>query len=543
MWISEVSDWFTRRRMLVGQALALVLCSFFYMSAFPPFDVSEAAFVFIIPMLLWLRMKPSYKAVAWTSLAIGWLVWLVLIFWLRHVTIIGMVLLAGIVGAHFMIWSLGAAWLSRRFASENSWLGLPLALGVAALWVIVEHLRTWIFTGFPWLPLAASQWEHPIMLQSAAYFGSWGLSFSLIFLNAGIAGYLVRIVRYAKDRSSKAVCPEFYVSLICFAWMTFVMGKEIAGQDREDLFNAAVLQPAIPQQLKWDENFFRETLEIVERNSLLLKPAQPDVLFWPEAVIPDALKGYDLLETWANLLADKLGFPIFAGAFAIDEDNEDVWYNSVLLVRPEHGFFPKYYSKRHLVPFGEYIPFRESWPWIETIVPLESDVYPGREALSLPLNLPDRTIQIGPLICYEDVFPGLVRESVDEGAAMLFVSTNSAWYGKSAAARQHMTHSVLRAVENRRIVVRASNDGWSGWIDEYGRVRGELVDEDGSMWIRGGANWNLDRDKRWKGVKTFYTKRGDWFVWLNYGLLVLLVIFAGWMPDSLRKASPNSRLS
>ncbi len=531
MWISETSEWLSKHRLRVAQVIVLVLTPFFYMSAFPPFGVSEAAFVFIIPMLLWLRLKPSYKSVAWTSLAAAWLVWLVLIFWLRHVTVLGMVLLSGIVAAHFMVWSLGAAWLSRSFATSDSWHGLPLSLGVSALWIIVEHIRSWIFTGFPWLPLAASQWDQPIMLQGASVFGAWGLSFALVFLNAGIAGYFVRIVRYAKDRQSKAICPEFYVALVFFVWTTFVMGKELTGQQREPLFKAAVLQPAISQQLKWDADFFRETLEIIERNSLLLKPSEPDAIFWPEAVVPDAIKGYDLLETWANLLADQLEFPIFAGAFAIDDSDDSIWYNSVLLVRPEHGLFPKYYSKRHLVPFGEYIPFRSFWPWIETIVPLESDVYPGKEGLSLPLNLPERTVQVGPLICYEDVFPSVVRESVREGAGMLFVSTNSAWYGKSAAARQHMTHSVLRAVENRRIVVRSSNDGWSGWIDEYGRVRAELVDENGSMWIRGGATWNLDRDQRWKGVQTFYTKHGNWFVWVSYGLLAVCVALGLWIPN------------
>ncbi len=196
------------------------------------------------------------------------------------------------------------------------------------------------------------------------------------------------------------------------------------------------------------------------------------------------------------------------------------------MIRPEWGMYPKYYAKRHLVPFGEYIPLRRFWPWVEKIVPIEGDLYPGEGAALLPLSMPNRTINIGTLICYEDVFPDLARESTLEGAGILFVATNSAWYGKSAASYQHRAHSVLRAVENRRVVYRVGNDGWSGWIDEYGNVREELLDDNGSIWFSGGTTWSVDRDKRWKGRKTFYTQHGDWFVLCCWAALALIGVFA-----------------
>ncbi len=509
--------------MTLAQALAFALTAGFYVAAFPPFDFPEAGFVLLIPFLLWLRMEPSFKSVAWTGLAAGWVAWFVLIFWLRHVTWLGLVLLSGVVAAHFMLWALGTAWLSRRLMGRGVWMGLPFAIGTAALWVILEHVRGWIFTGFPWLPLSASQWSRPIMLQSATFLGAWGISFGLVLLNAGLAAYSVRIVDYARTRT-KTFCPEFYLALLVFVSLTFLQTRHISGQEREPLFRAAAMQPAIPQEEKWDQAYIKDILDQVENNTLRLGPMEPDVVFWPEAVLPYPIKGDLAMQAWVERLATEIDAPIFAGALAAE--SEEVWRNSVYLIRPKWGMFPEYYSKRHMVPFGEYIPFRNLWPWIEKIVPIDGDLYPGEKSTILPLSMPNRTINIGSLICYEDVFPNLARKSVLDGAAVLFVGTNSAWYGKSSASFQHMAHSVLRAVENRRVVYRVGNDGWSGWIDEYGNVRDELLDEEGKIWFSGGTTWEVDRDKRWKGRETFYTEYGDWFVACCWAALVVIAVFA-----------------
>ncbi len=525
MWISEVSDWLARRKAIIAQAAACVFTTFFSIVAFPPFDVPEAGFALLIPMLVWFRFGPSLRRVAWTSFGIGWIAWFVLIFWLRHVTWFGLIALSAIVALHFMLWSVGAAWLSRRLQKGDPWAGAAFAVGVSALWVAIEFVRSWIFTGFPWLPLSASQWSRPVMLQSATFLGAWGVSFALVLLNAGIASYSVRIVEYARTRR-RAFCPEFYLALIVFVSLTFLQTRNISGQDREPLFRAAVMQPAIPQDEKWDNARARAILGEIERNTLRLSPMKPDVVFWPEATLPYPILGDETMRAWAERLAVEGGIPIVAGALARESD--EVWRNSVYLIRPEWGLYPNYYSKRHLVPFGEYIPLRRFWPWIEKVVPIEGDLYPGDGVSLIPISMPNRTINIGPLICYEDVFPNLARDSVREGAAMLFVATNSAWYGKSGASAQHMAHSVLRAVENRRIVLRVGNDGWTGWIDEYGNAREELLDENGEIWFSGGTTWALDRDRRWKGEKTYYTEHGDWFVWCCWALLAIIGGVAFW---------------
>ena len=148
MWISAIAKVLAEHRFLIGQAAAVGLTVVLYIVSFPPFDYPEGGFLLLIPFLLWLRLKPTYRQVAWASLAAGWIAWFVLIIWLRYVTWLGTILLSGIVGAHFMLWCLGTSWLSRWLSGKGPWLGVPYAVGAAALWVVIEHIRGWIFTGF-----------------------------------------------------------------------------------------------------------------------------------------------------------------------------------------------------------------------------------------------------------------------------------------------------------------------------------------------------------------------------------------------------------
>lgn len=516
--ISRLAEFCAQKSSYLALAVFCVVTPLFYIASFPPYHVNEAAFVFLVPFAIWLRFRPSYRFVFGISTLLAWVSWLVIIFWLRHVTWGGMLALSLVMGLHFSVWAVGVAWLSRHCSGGSVWSGVPLAIGAASLWVVVEHLRGVIFSGFPWLPLAASQVDQPMMLQGASVFGSWSISFALVLLNFGIAAYLIRLVGYAQKRT-KQICPEFYLALAFLVGTSFLLLRLSSGQERVEVFRAGVVQPNIPQNVKWDREFARGILDQLETVTTRLSPLEPDAVFWPETVLPYSLNDDGGMELWATRIATAINAPLYAGAMAIEESvSGDEWYNSVFLVRPEYGLFPLYYSKQHLVPFGEYIPFRSLWPWIEKVVPLEGDILPGKKSQLLPLYLDETTLQVGSLVCFEDVFPSLARRAVREGASILFVATNSAWYGKSAAADQHRAHSVLRAVETRRPVLRVGNDGWTGWIDEFGSVRSGL-----EKWEQIGTVWKISRDKRWIGQQTFYVKYGDWFVWTCWVLLGVCV--------------------
>jgi apolipoprotein N-acyltransferase len=500
-------------------ALVSVLTAVFLVAAFPPGRFPEAAYILAIPGLLWSRRRPDWRhflGFLFLGLFAGWVV---LLWWLRHVTWVGMIGLSGFVALYPLVWFSAARWAMPRLAELEVATRITVVLGLAGFWVVLEWGRMVFLTGFPWLPLAASQWERPILLQSAAFTGSWGISFILIFFNLGLALYLVRLVGFVRRRYSR-FCPEFYLALVFLFVGSFGLFRTATGQKREPLMRAGVTQPYIPQVIKWDPSEARNILDTIYRTTLSLKALEPTVMFWPEAVTPLAVVGNTSMQGWVETVSRDLEAPIVLGGIAFSEDDAggEVWHNTVFLVKPDTGLSSVYYAKRHLVPFGEYIPFRRFFPWAAKFVPIGGDFMPGDMSGLLSVNLPERTLSLGPLICYEDVYPVLARRTTVDGAALLFVATNNAWYGEGAAAYQHAAHSVLRAVENRRPVLRTGNGGWSGWIDEYGLIRNVLVNDENSIYFRGGSVFEIDRDRRWVGSLSFYTRYGDWFVLLSLGL-------------------------
>ena len=219
------------------------------------------------------------------------------------------------------------------------------------------------------------------------------------------------------------------------------------------------------------------------------------------------------MRLWAQDRAQSFEVPILMGNMAKEEN--DIWYNTVNAVDPHHGLVFPYYAKRKLVPFGEYVPFQKIFPFIDKFVPLKADFKPGKLPELIPLKIAGQIYHVGPLICYEDIFPNLARGLTLQGADFLFVTTNNAWYGEESGAYQHAAHSVLRAVETRRPVLRCGNSGWSGLIDEYGNVRHVLLDHNGSIYFRGGAVMEVTRDHQWTQRLSVYMQYGDWFVGLS----------------------------
>ena len=156
------------------------------------------------------------------------------------------------------------------------------------------------------------------------------------------------------------------------------------------------------------------------------------------------------------------------------------------------------------------------------------------------LRLRGHSVPVSPLVCYEDTFPKLAASGVRMGAELLVVVTNNAWFGEGGAAYQHAAHSVLRAVETRRPVLRCGNGGWSGWIDEFGNVRAVLKDRTGSIYFRGTETLSVYRDIRWTTQQSFYVRHGDWFVAVCAGLALFgfLVIRTG-RPTAPEKSEPD----
>jgi apolipoprotein N-acyltransferase len=524
----------------------------------PPSRYPELAYVFAAPAVFWAYQAPRWKAFLWTVFAAQALAWTVTLGWLHHVTWLGLFLLGPVVGAWVGSWFAAARWAMPRL-DGRPWPQRVLALGgLAGAWVVIEWTRTWLLSGFPWLTLSATQWERLSVLQTAAYTGAWGVSFVLVTVNVAFAAYAWKLLRglwaspvAAEEGApqlggSRTRCPEFIAAMFLLLGCLMLTARETFNRARfhRHWATVGIVQPAIPQTLKWDPDAARGILDVLEAETLKVAREAPDLLLWPEATTPFATKGDAGMQAWTEDLVRRAGRPLLFGSIAYEnlDTPTERWWNGVFLATPEGGLAAENYAKRHLVPFGEYVPLRALLGWLEKVVPVATgDFQPGEGAslITAPLGKgwaeTEDATRLGALICYEDIFPDLARKSVAAGAEMLVVNTNNGWFGEGAAAYQHAAHSVLRAVETRRPVLRAGNSGWSGWIDECGAIRAVLTKDpatdevrtepgergenargrDGTVYFRGGATLAVTRDARFLGVLTLYVRWGDWFVALS----------------------------
>ena len=531
--IKSIQKWSAYLPLFVG----LFTTTTFTLS-FPPFDSSQLIFICFVPLSLWAMIGPQKRYLI-TCFLSGFASWSILLSWFRHIGdfmegwilsgYIAILLIASIISLLFTIWCYFLRKILLSVKNKNTWTRFTGIFAIAGLWVILEWARTFLIFGFPWLPLAASQWKNPLMLQPAAWLGCYGISFMIIIINLGLFFYLKHLFgskKKGKIPFIKKLCPEFYLALSCVGGSFYLFTKELPGNQPKDLlFNACIVQPATPQSVKWDpnealNNWFH--LEYLTKKAIRENP-HSNLLLWPESATPTPLLGDDELKLVVEKLVQELSVPLISGNMAI-EDESDRIFNAVFVIDPDSGVQDLFYKKRKLVPFGEYVPMK--WfPFVNKIFNTGWDFTAGNQASVLKVQLKESkgeegTIKypayfsnVGPLVCYEDTFPGLSRDLVKNKADFLFVTTNNGWFGKEGAAFQHAAHSVLRAVENRRPVIRCGNAGWSGWIDEYGFIR-DTFEKEGTIYEDGFKCFAVTRYIKFIDHTTFYTANGDCFVLL-----------------------------
>lgn len=511
----------------IAAAVVFVFTIFLAVASFPPFNAPEFAYAMLVPGIFWAYTRPRFKLYATTLLAAQAIAWTFLLGWLHHVTWMGLFLLGPFVGIWVGAWYLIVWWVLPRILGKPTMTRLLVMLGLAGGWVVIEWTRTWLFGGFPWLPLAASQWERATILQVAAYSGAYGVSFVLVMMNLGFAAYAHRLFREGGTGFNKR-SQEFFLALFLLLACVSIHFQESFNRRgySAPLARIAVVQPYIPQDVKWDPAKAPAILEILQKSTLEAAALRPDLIVWPESVMPLWVRGDEVAKAFVETLVKRAKVPLLLGSNAVEHQGtaKEKWFNAALLVTPESGVAERYYAKRQLVPFGEYVPLRPLLGWLNKFVPIgEGDFGRGEDSSPIIVSLRGQPTVVGPLICYEDIFPSLARHSAMAGASVLTVLTNNGWFGEGGAAYQHAAHSVLRAVETRRPVLRCGNGGWSGWIDEFGAVRNTMVNEQGTIYFRGARVVEVSRDVRWIERNSVYTRYGDWFVLVATGLAMFSV--------------------
>jgi len=405
-------------------------------------------------------------------------------------------------------------WLTRQAAYFTA----------AAMWVALEMARSRLLTGFPWNLLGVSQHRFLPLVQTASVAGVYGLSFLAVWVSVALAGGGRLWAAELRPRRGGGAAPaprllrlsaqtgEWILPLLAAAvlwawgWRRIQNAPPIRSR-----IKAALIQPAIPQRLIFDpsqtETRRRRLIELTDA----ALAAGPDLAIWPEASLPNLPP-----EEYRRILErlSRAGAWFVFGAEDAEPDPKAPagyrYYNAAFCVSPA-GRVEGVYHKRHLVIFGEYIPFERLFPWMKRLSPLEASYTPGAAPAVFRIALASGTVRAGPLICFEDAVPSLARASARAGADFLLNLTNDAWFGESAAQWQHAWNAMFRAVENGLPLVRCANNGLTCWFDPAGRLRG-LEDRSRERVYGPGAHL-IELELPADAPPTFYRRHGDMFGW------------------------------
>jgi apolipoprotein N-acyltransferase len=344
---------------------------------------------------------------------------------------------------------------------------------VALCWTACDHARSFALTGFPWALLGYSQHRNPALLGLAAFTGVYGLSFACAL--GGAAAARAWLDRASGRRPGAAVWSALAALALAHAFGLAVRAPEDP-QGLEPL-RVAVLQGNIDQGVKWSPAWASQTLAIYEALTRQASARGARVVVWPESALPGGVAPGLASAERLGALARETGAALVVGAVHLVYDPSGrpaEFYDSAFLVDPQGALVDRY-DKSHLVPFGEYVPLRA---WLgrhvsavaRGIAAADVSAGPGPRALQIPGDAAGGA-RAGVAICYELIFPDLVRRFVGDGARVLFAITNDAWYGRTGAPYQFLAMTALRSAENRIWTARAANTGVSAIIDARGRVR------------------------------------------------------------------------
>ena len=516
----------TMKKNIVYAILSGVLLT----GAFPKIGLDWLAWIALVPLLYAIK-DLSFGASFRVGFITGLVHFLSLLYWLVPVmrtygylpiflSVSVLILLAAVLALFIALFSIVLTAVGRKPAG-------CLAL-IPLIWVGLEYIRSFIFSGFPWELLGYSQYNRLQLIQISDIFGVYGLSALIAFVNGAIFITLLHLIKkqWQQTDITKRLAAGSMIAFILGVALTLAYGHwrlqaidsliAIAPKTR-----ISVIQANIDQAIKWDPAFQIETIKKYNQLSASVNKQQPDLIVWPESATPfyflyDVAPSKMVFEGIRQSGTDYLiGSPSF-----VRTDGVVQYFNSAYLIIPEEKSMGKY-DKTHLVPFGEYVPFKKWLPFLGKMVAQVGDFRTGKLGQTLPWH----SAQLGVQICYEIVFPGLSRAMAKNNASILVNLTNDAWFGKTSGPYQHFSMTVFRAVENRRSLVRSANTGISGFIDPAGRILAatELLQE-------AVATQMVSMLKE----RSIYTQIGDLFarVCLTAVLLVIMIEIVRWKTKS-----------
>jgi apolipoprotein N-acyltransferase len=449
--------------------------------------------VFVITTVPWIAQTLSIHG--GMSLAAGWGVLLVIA----------------------VVWGLStglAGWGIQRLAVRSYMLAL---IGAPFLWVWTEVYRTYLpEVSFPWALLGYAPAENPALVQLATITGAYGLSFLTAAFNALLLWTGCGEPGDSKRRIKMLAAAVIVLLVIMFFGPRFLPKAEAHHWAR-------VVQPNFPENEQYVGDWYADhKADMTQLQYLSLRPSligvKPDLLVWPEAPAPFSFQEAHFVP-YISKLAQDFHNPVIVGVIEWKPETEQVngmprttmWpYNSAAMLNAS-GQRTFSYDKMHLVPFGEYEPF----PFIHQVVTSVSEQVGGfHKGTNRAVGTFSNGNKFSVFICYEAIYANEIRQFTDRGAELLVNISNDGWFGTSAAAEQHLRMARVRAVENRRWLLRDTNSGITASIDPYGNVTRAMRRD-----VRDSADLPYD----FRTDRTIYVRLNDWFAWMCLLVSVILV--------------------
>jgi len=477
--------------------------------AFPRFNLEYLGWISFVPLFFALERCSNLKERFLTGYIWGLVFFFGILYWLVHVSVPGMIALV-------LVLSICPAFFCLFRPQDN----IPSILTVPCLWVAMEYMRSHLLSGFPWALLGQSQYLNLSLIQIADITGVYGISFMLMSVNFCI---YITIKKFRTRFIYTFIC--FLILMLSFSYSYYRLKQQYITKS----VKIAVVQGNIPQEKKWDPRYEKFIVDVYEQLTVMSRKDDPMLVIWPETSFPGFIEENTDMSYRVKALAARIGAYLLVGS--VREFSEKL-YNSAFLISPE-GAITDTYDKIHLVPFGEYIPLEKYMPWFRNLVdkPIGGSEFGStfkvfRIKTETVARFDDsivrdvRFLKFGVLVCFEDIFPGIARRFVKDGAEFMVNITNDAWFGNTAAPYQHMQSSVFRAIENRVPVVRAANTGVSCFINQKGQIISYVMDNGKETFIEG---YNVS------GIsplyqRTVYTMFGDVFVYLCIVLMLVAIL-------------------
>ena len=405
----------------------------------------------------------------------------------------------GISLVHGILWCLPTllGFIVQKFNKHPLLLAFTTIVGIIA----AQKLTMLGELSFPWVRISLGQYVAPVLIQSASLFGAEGVDFLILFINASIA---LCIIYPPKKRLLTAM-----MALVVFAAnLSFGIIRLNTTNKTSDI-TVMTVQASVQQTEKWssegDEIAYSAYSSLTKENIT----QDVDLILWPESAIPTVYQNENSLNDYKNL-SKELDTPLLSGVLLEGKTantNSSALFDGEILV----GI----YSKRQLVPFGEYMPYETTldkvFPFLKNLNIIEDKYIGGSDSAIIDSSVG----KIGNVICFENIYPALSRQSVLDGAEIMVEATNDSWLKDSPAMSQHLAHAVFRSVETDRCLIRSANSGISAIIDSRGNVIKQLgINESGVIVGNVYLNDNV----------TLYTKTGDFLFWISIILLTIISI-------------------